>query len=224
MPRPTQEHRLFTIVVGVIREALRYSNRDSVIIAGGGPEAALLERWLEAAGIPFELPTQEFLEKTTEWLHEAGEAQPSLGKGPSRRHLDQEASELAAQALAFAHHEESLLLGTANKTHLLLGYGPAHPPILPLGDLYASQILELAGGCTLPAPLTGMATEEISAVDSALRAYFEDGRSANEAFRGLEPGRARQIRQMLQESSRLWHPLPLIPKLGEATLGLDLDL
>jgi hypothetical protein len=115
-------------------------------------------------------------------------------------------------------------VGTATKTQLLLDYRPAYPSILPLGDLYASQILELAGGCTLPAGLVGMAAEEIYAVDSALRAYFEDGRSADEAFRELEPGRAQRIRHMLQESSRAWHPVPLIPKLGNATLGLDLDL
>jgi hypothetical protein len=218
------EHRPFTIIVGVLREALRYSGQTSVIIAGGGPEGDLLERWLEAAGIPFELPRQELLAKTTEWLDEAGEGIPPLVEGLQGRDPKEEAPHLAARALAIAHPGEPLLLGTANKTRLLLDYRPAHPPILPLGDLYASQILELAGGCTLPPPLMGMAAGEISAVDSALRAYFENGRSADEAFRGLGPDRGRQIREMLLESARLWHSLPLIPKLGEATLGLDLDL
>jgi hypothetical protein len=36
--------------------------------------------------------------------------------------------------------------------------------------------------------------------------------------------RSQQISEMLEESRKKWHHLPLIPKLGDATLGMDLDL
>ena len=222
MPDSVNSHRLYTIITGVIREALRYSGRSAVMVVGGGPEEALLERWLADAHIPFQVPPRKVTEQMLPILENLGTGNGNLPGSSIGPALLQRASELAGQAVASV--QDLLLLGTENKTGLLLAFPTTVQPILPLGDLYASQILELSGGCTLPHPLRGISTEELSAVDSALRAYFEDGLHPEMAFGKLEPDRSQQIRNMLEESRKKWHPLPLIPKLGDATLGTDLDL
>jgi hypothetical protein len=221
MTYPSDARRPFQIVTGVIREALRYSGQSAVLVAGGGPEGALLETWLKDAHIPFEVPPSEIVERILPLLEDLG---GGLRSTPSQAgdELFGQASELAGRAISSIRG--LLLVGTSNKTGLLLSFRPSAHPILPLGDLYASQILELAGGCTVPPPLQGISPEELSDVDSALRAYFEDGLPPEEAFGSLEPPRGRQIRRMLEESRKKWHHIPLIPKLGEGTLGLDLDL
>jgi hypothetical protein len=225
MVDPLSPHRPFTIITGVIREALRYSGRTSVVFPSHNPEGRLLEQWLTEAGIPFLNPAPELTHGVAELLEAAGagssirEDQAGLGGGMTR-----DASDLAARAVALSRGGESLLLGTENKTQLLLSFQPTVPPILPLGDLYASEVRVLAGDCTVPPPLAGIRPEQLSAVDSSLRAYFEDGLSADQAFSGIEPDRRRVVRRLLEGSRKRWHPLPLIPKLGDGTLGVDLDL
>jgi len=57
----------------------------------------------------------------------------------------------------FSAREKALILGTSNKTELLLGYGTIHGDmacaINPLGDLYKTQIRELAGYLGVPAKI-----------------------------------------------------------------------
>ena len=219
---PSNAHRFSTIITGVIREALRYSGRSAVMVVGGGPEEALLESWLGDAHIPFQPAPRKVMERMLPILKDLEDEEsqpPGTSTDPA---LTQRASELAGQAVASAR--DLLLLGTANKTSLLLSFSTSVQPVLPLGDLYASQIQEMSGDCTVPGALRGISAKELSAVDSALRAYFEGGLPPETAFGELEPERSQQVREMLEESRRRWHPLPLIPKLGDATLGMDLDL
>ena len=222
MPDSVNVHRFYTIITGVIREALRYSGRSGVMVVGGGSEESLLERWLGDAHIPFQVAPSKVMDRMLPILKDLEDKDGRLPGTSTQPALVQRASELAGQAVASA--QELLLLGTVNKTHLLLSFPETVQPVLPLGDIYASQVLELSGGCTLPHALRGISTEELSAVDSALRAYFEAGLQPEMAFGKLEPDRSRQIREMLEESRKKWHPLPLIPKLCDATLGMDLDL
>jgi len=57
----------------------------------------------------------------------------------------------------FSAREKALILGTSNKTELLLGYGTIHGDtacaINPLGDLYKTQIRELAEYLGVPAKI-----------------------------------------------------------------------
>jgi NAD+ synthase len=57
----------------------------------------------------------------------------------------------------FSAKEKALILGTSNKTELLLGYGTIHGDmacaISPLGDLYKTQIRELAAHLGVPAKI-----------------------------------------------------------------------
>ena len=54
----------------------------------------------------------------------------------------------------YANSHTALVLGTSNKSELLLGYGTKHgdlaADILPLGDLYKTQVYELADYMELP--------------------------------------------------------------------------
>jgi hypothetical protein len=116
------------------------------------------------------------------------------------------------------------LAGAETKTLLVLGHHPTGAAILPLGDLWASEVQELAGGCTVPAPFPSQTPTELMAADAALRACLEEGARESAALAGL-PVRIRDaIAGALEEGRASWHPPVLVPKLGRATLGIDLDL
>ena len=209
---PTRPYR---IVTGVVREALRSSGRSGVVLAGGGPEEELLHRWLREARIPFVIPATASVERARELLdslHLPGGGTPESGM---------EASELAGRAHAWA--EGLLLLGSSNKTFLLLSPIPTSCEILPLGDLFASQISELTGDSSLPPCLRHVSAERLRAVDKALADYYEEGYGEDRAFGDLESDLRRTVLSALTQARRGWHPRPLVPKLGRATLGLDLD-
>jgi len=57
--------------------------------------------------------------------------------------------------------EGGLVLGTSNKTELLIGYGTIHGDmacaINPIGDLYKTQVRDLAAHLGVPAPIRGRA-------------------------------------------------------------------
>lgn len=206
------QNRPFTIITAVVRVALRSSGRSGVVVAGGGPEQTLLGEWLRKAGIPFVTPGEPALEQAQALLGSVRIGDPEMAA---------ESSGLAGWGLAWA--EKLLLLGTSNKTCLLLSPTKPVQSVLPLGDIFATQVAELAGAATLPPCLRGVPPEEIRAVDEALGAYYEGGFGEDTAFDGLDLHLRDAVLSALAEARRGWHPRPLIPKLGRATLGLDLD-
>jgi hypothetical protein len=214
MTVPFDPYRAFKIVTGVIKEALGASGRSGVVVSGGGPEEALLARWMEQAGIARVVPSDAAVEGAVAILLE-------VGVFPDRS-LQGEASALAGSALARV--QGLLHMGTANKSSLLLSDTFPTQPAFPLGDLYASEIRVMAGSCTLPPCLRGASDETVRAVDLALRAYLEEGFDQNEAFGGLEESMRQDLLESLAGARKAWNPRPLIPKLSKATLGLDLDL
>jgi hypothetical protein len=207
--------RPYRIITGVVREALRSSGRPGVVLSGGGPEEDLLRRWLREAGIPFVTPGPASVDRALELLGSL------LQQAGATMELAAEASELAGRARARA--EGLLLLGSSNKTCLLLSPLPTSCEVLPLGDLFASQISELTGDSTLPPCLRNVSGERIRAVDKALADYYEEGYGEDRAFGNLESDLRRTVLSALTIARRGWHPRPLVPKLGNATLGLDLD-
>lgn len=246
--------RPYTIITGVVREALRASGRKGVVLSGGGPEEALLEEWMARGDLPCLTPgaaargqargllvslqreagtaPNEALASDLAGSARAeeppapgdtgsvlGEEAPAPGDGGST--LDAAASGIAGWALAW--NADFLLAGTANKTSILLSGTLPIQPLLPLGDLYASQVAELAGAATLPPCLRGSSPAQIRAVDEALEAYLEEGFEKDEVFGEFAPPLGERIQEALALSRRAWRFGPLIPKLGRGTLGLDLD-
>ena len=237
-------HRASRIVTGVLKEALRASGRVGVVVSGGGPEATILLSWLDRAGIPRNIPSDAALEAARTNLLAVWDGEPPAspqigqrsGSPPLRLggaegstleaapdwDLEAEASALAGAALA--RPLGLLHLGTANKTCLLLSWALPTQPVLPLGDVYASQVRHLVGSCTLPPCLRDAPPGTLQDVDGALRAYLEEGFRQEEALGGLAEPLRREVLAGLARARKAWHPLPLIPKLSGATLGLDLDL
>jgi hypothetical protein len=108
------------------------------------------------------------------------------------------------------------------KTDLLLGGEMPPEPFLPLGDLYASEVVALAGDWrgSPNARRLAEAAGGVERLDAVLRALL-DGRDAR-ALEKLPASAAAEVRAALRRgSSSRSHPR-LVPKLGTRTIGVDL--
>jgi len=136
--------------------------------------------------------------------------------------------------------DKSLILGTSNKTELLIGYGTIHGDIAcavnPLGDLYKTQVRQLAAHLDIPAAIRSKAPtaglwpgqtdeDEIGITYEELDAIlFElvDRRSSIEDVVGLGHARDKVERIMrLVRGSEFKRRMPPIAKLSSRTIGLD---
>jgi NAD+ synthase len=136
------------------------------------------------------------------------------------------------------HH--LLVVGTGNKSELLTGYftkwGDGGADLLPIGDLYKTQVRELAAQLELPrsvrerAPTAGLwegqtDEEELGLPYAELDQILfglEQLRTAEEIARAthIPLERVRGI-EATMERTRHKRRLPPIPKLGLRTVGLD---
>ena len=231
--KPVDSTRPFQLVTGVVREALRASGRPMAVVAGGGPEEKLLVRWLEEAQIPYRTPLPPLVDQAVDLLgnlEKAWESENPPGEGKILRDglapslgASEPSAASALAGFALARACGGLLLGTSNKTCLLLSHMDGHEPCLPLGDLYASDLLDLVGDATLPGVLLDQTPETIRAVDKAMEAYYGEGLEEDFAFRHLKAEVRESVLAALSAARWRWQSRPLIPKLGKATLGLDLD-
>ncbi|MFN2451921.1 MAG: NAD+ synthase [Candidatus Dormibacteria bacterium] len=140
--------------------------------------------------------------------------------------------------MSWAHR--ALVLGTSNKTELLLGYGTIHGDLAsalnPLGDLYKTQVFALARVLDLPAAVIDKApsadlfegqSDETDfgfryAVVDALLHFLVDERRTPAELRalGFEDGFVADIRQRIRGSQFKRRP-PLIAKLGPRTIDRE---
>jgi len=211
------EVRFRRIIMGVVRELLRATEAPGVVVSEGGPEGLLLTRWLKEESVPVLAPSHAAVGLSREVLAavERGgiEARPGYYSSP-----------LSLAARALADREGLLLLGTATKTILLLSHSPPGEAVLPLGDVFASEILDLAGECTIPAVLGEVDIDTLRAVDVALQSYLEEGKSPQEALATVPEPLRKEVAAALDRARKGWHPHPLVPKLRACTMGIDLDL
>src|SRR5438445_3276615 len=140
--------------------------------------------------------------------------------------------------LSFA--ERALVIGTSNKTELLLGYGTIHGDMAhalnPLGDLYKTQVWELARHMDLPAQVVEKAPsadlwegqsdeEELGfryAVVDVLLYYLVDARCTRAELRalGFEDAFIDDIGRRVRDSQYKRRP-PLIAKLSARTIDRE---
>lgn len=133
-----------------------------------------------------------------------------------------------------------LVMGTSNKSELLTGYftkfGDAGADFLPIGDLYKSQILGLAKAIDIPGNIIKkppsarlwegqMDEEELKIqyrdLDRILLGIELKLDAKDIAQRvGVEYSEALRIQDMVEKSVHK-RKMPLIPKIGIRTLGLD---
>ncbi len=132
------------------------------------------------------------------------------------------------------------VLGTSNKTELMLGYGTWHGDMAcsfnPLGDLYKTQIWQLARHLDLPAAVIDKAptadlwagqTDESElgltyrTADEILALYVDAGLDPNElSGRGYRQSVVDRVLK-LHAHSHFKRNLPLICKLSRRTIGID---
>ncbi len=136
--------------------------------------------------------------------------------------------------------ERALVLGTSNKTELLLGYGTWYGDMAsslnPIGDLYKAQVWQLARHLGLPEQVVAKApsadlwpdqTDEgemgiTYAEADAILYLLVDGRYTVEevAAAGHPLARVQKVLAMV-EGSQYKRRLPIIAKLSQRTVGID---
>jgi hypothetical protein len=123
-----------------------------------------------------------------------------------------------------ATRRRALLAHPACKTALLLGEVFPPEPLLPLGDLYASEVASLVGDCALPDAAARVAALAggIEPLDAALRRLLEERADEDAAFASLSDAARRSVLERLQATRFARRTPGLIPKLGRRTLGIDL--
>ncbi len=136
--------------------------------------------------------------------------------------------------------EKALILGTSNKTELLIGYGTVHGDmacaINPLGDLYKTQVRALGTHLRLPArilkkaPTAGLwpgQTDEgeiglsYSEIDAILYELVDERRSAKEVSESGFKKRAVEKIEALIVNSEFKRKMPPIAKISARTVGHD---
>ena len=140
----------------------------------------------------------------------------------------------------YSERKKALIIGTSNKTELLLGYGTIHGDMAcalnPIGDLYKTQVRQLASHLGVPeeiikkAPTAGLwpgQTDEdelgmtYEDIDRILYQLI-DLRKPREVV--LDMGfKAADVDRIIQliKGSEFKRKLPPIAKLSERTVGLD---
>jgi len=136
--------------------------------------------------------------------------------------------------------EKTLVLGTSNKTELLLGYGTWYGDVAsslnPIGDLYKTQVRQLARFLDIPkailekppsADLWPDQTDEdelglsYAEADAILYRLVDERFTIDEvAAAGFERALVERVLRMV-ERSQFKRRLPLIAKLSQRTIGID---
>lgn len=191
--------RIAAVVAGVVTAAARDACRTRLVVLGhDSPEGALLERCLAMAGVG--LP----VEGVPVGADDAGDDAHALAR---RRAGD-----------------AGLLLNPASKTVAVLWPETLAEPVLPLADLYASQIAGLAGGWSGPAAARDLVERAggVEAVDRFLAAHLDERRPIEGALAGIPEPAATELRDRLAAGWWWRRRLGVVPKLGHRTLGLEL--
>jgi NAD+ synthase len=136
--------------------------------------------------------------------------------------------------------EQSLVIGTSNKTEILLGYGTQFGDtacaINPLGDLYKTQVWQLAEAVGVPknivekkptADLWAGQTDEgelgfsYTLADQLLYYMIDERRTDEElAERGFERHFIEKVKRLVQRNQFKRRP-PLIAKVSHRTVNVD---
>jgi len=140
----------------------------------------------------------------------------------------------------FSAREKALILGTSNKSELLIGYGTIHgdlaSAINPMGDLYKTQVRQLAAYLKVPlkirrkVPSAGLwkgQTDEgeigltYAELDEILFHLVDERESREELLaRGYAKDKIEKILGMIK-NSEFKRKLPPIPKISARTIGHD---
>jgi len=136
--------------------------------------------------------------------------------------------------------QDALVIGTSNKTELLIGYGTIHGDMAsalnPIGDLYKTQVRVLSRHLGVPAPIidknptadlwVGQTDETelgftYAEVDRLLARMVDERARPDELIAdGFDPAFVARIGRMIQ-TSHYKRKLPLIAKISSRSLNRD---
>jgi hypothetical protein len=185
--------RVAAVIGAVARQCLADRGaRRVALLDDGSPEAVYAARVLREAlgeGAVVRVAVDD------------ADLEPLLHLGGPRARLADEARRMRARLL-----EGAVAAHPAHKTELLLGPSLPPDPLLPLGDLYASEVAELAGGWS--------ASDEVRALAGAAGGVGGAGRRAPPPRGGPRPlgaGRAPEARRRFEAGAppawrRAWSP------------------
>jgi len=136
--------------------------------------------------------------------------------------------------------ENRLVIGTGNKSELLTGYttkfGDGGADLMPLGDLYKTQVRDMAKFLKLPKQIMGkvptaglwkgqtdegelgISYDDLDCILLGLELQFDKIDIARKT--GLPPKKIAKVERLVARSVHK-RKLPLIPKLGIRTIGFD---
>jgi NAD+ synthase len=135
---------------------------------------------------------------------------------------------------------KALAIGTSNKSELLLGYGTIFGDLAsavnPIGDLYKTQVRQLAWAMGVPEPIINKAptadlvpgqTDEddfgfsYEDADQLLYRLIDQRYSRDEAIEsGFKPALVDKLIEMVRKS-QYKRAMPVIPKISERSVGHD---
>lgn len=204
--------RVGEVVGAVARQALADRGVGRIaLLDDGGPEARLAARLLEDALGADAVVRVDIADGALEPLLQR--VAPESGAARVGDELRRLLARLVPGALP-AH--------PANKTALLLGGALPPEPLLPLGDLWASEVAALCGGWSAPNEVAALAEAAggIEALDGALRGWID--RRDPQALDALPDDVAARVR-LVFAAGRAGRIAPrVVPKLGTRTLHVDL--
>ncbi len=140
----------------------------------------------------------------------------------------------------YAYDRNLIVMGTSNKSELLTGYftkfGDGGADFMPLGDLYKTQVVELAKHIGVPEKFIkkkpsaglypgqtdendlGMGYETLDRILQGMEKDLDDEDIAEEC--GVEQKEVARIRKMVRMNAHK-RKMPIIPKIGLRTVGWD---
>lgn len=203
---------------------------DDVTIAGDRRDA---KEWAKTLGISF---------REVDISPVVNAFKNTLGMGPGRRNALGNVKARCRMIILYdvAGLEDRLVMGTSNKSELLTGYftkaGDGMADFAPLGDLYKTQVREMARFLGVPKRILekvptaglwkgqtdekelGMAYEDIDRILLGLELQLDHADITRKT--GLSPTKVSKVERLIARSVHK-RKTPLIPKLGIRTLGLD---
>jgi hypothetical protein len=203
--------RVADVVGAVARQALADRGLSRIALLDDGGEQAALAAALLAHGLG-----EAAVERVTVAADEVEPLLPACPGVPRERVRDELRRMRGRLADALSAHP-------ASKTELMMGGPPPPEPLLPLGDLWATDVLALGAAWSGSAELRSIADEAggIEALDGALRRLVDQRESV-----GWESGLPASVRPRVTRMVRggaAWRRDPfIVPKLGSRTLGTDL--
>jgi NAD+ synthase len=251
------------ILVNFLRDEIRRTGLQRAVIAlsGGidsalscllaaealGPENVLALRLPYATSSPGSLAHAELVVQQTGVQCETVEitpmVQPLLATLPPE--ANKRAGNIMARARMIVLYDRSaatnaLVVGTGNKTEILLGYttlyGDSASALNPLGDLYKTQVRQLAAAMHMPQPIMDKApsadlwqnqTDEgelgftYAQVDQLLYLLIDQRyRPAEAVAAGFEPAFVDSVLTRIRQN-QFKRMLPVIAKLSNRTVGYD---